>query len=271
MKDITLVAIEFQTHELTARAMAHSLNHMDVKEVLVISDRDFFPGARFVHHEPVNGIAEYANIMLKGVAEHVDTGHALYVQWDGMVNDARVWTDDFLKYDYIGAPWYQESEGFNVGNGGFSLRSKRLLDACQDPVISLTPEIPVAEDAVIGKVNREYLEKQYHVSFAPTMLAKQFSYELGYYQASFGFHGLWNVYNFMTDQDLDFYTETQSYAGWNLYKWHHVLYAVIRRGRMDLYEFLLTQLMENNPELLAPISHWLQHDAQHNMEQIIIL
>lgn len=271
MKDITLVAIEFQTHALTARAMAHSLNHIDVKEVLVISDQDFFPGAQYVYHAPVNGIAEYANIMLKGVAEHVTTSHALYVQWDGVAKDHKCWTDDFLAYDYIGAPWYQEPDGANVGNGGFSLRSKRLLDACQDPEISLTPAVPVAEDAVIGKIHRGYLEQQYQIEFAPTMLAKQFSYELGYYQPSFGFHGLWNVYNFMTDSDLDFYTETQNYTGWNLYKWHHVLYAVIRRGRMDLYEFLLNQLAEHSPELLAPVSHWLQHDVNHNMEQIIIL
>lgn len=37
--------------------------------------------------------------------------------------------DDFLKWDYIGAPWpmNQNDNSYGVGNGGFSLRSKRYM------------------------------------------------------------------------------------------------------------------------------------------------
>ena len=34
--------------------------------------------------------------------------------------------------DYIGAPWPHFRDGHNVGNGGFSLRSRRLLEACRE-------------------------------------------------------------------------------------------------------------------------------------------
>ncbi|KAF4746198.1 hypothetical protein FOZ62_025133, partial [Perkinsus olseni] len=38
--------------------------------------------------------------------------------------------DDFLEYDYIGAPWKHRPLGLSVGNGGFSLRSRSLLMEC---------------------------------------------------------------------------------------------------------------------------------------------
>lgn len=40
--------------------------------------------------------------------------------------------DQFLKYDYIGAPWVKPKEGYFVGNGGLSLRNKdRMIEICK--------------------------------------------------------------------------------------------------------------------------------------------
>lgn len=270
MKDITLVAIEFQWYDLTKYAIERSLEHIDTKEILVISDREIYPGAKHVIRPAVNGIGEYADIMLKGVGEHVDTGHALYVQWDGIASDSTQWTDDFLKYDYIGAVWPWETEGKNVGNGGFSLRSKKLLDACNDPLIKLTEQVSVAEDSIIGLEMRPYLEQKYGIQYAPTALAKQFSYELGEHIPSFGFHGLWNVFNFMSDADMDYFAPRIDYKKWNHYKWHHVLDAVIRRNRMDLYKFMLGQLVEHSPELIESVAGWLEADSKNIRSKLVI-
>ena len=262
--------IEFQWYDLTRHAIEHSLKHIDPKEILVISDREIYPGAKHIIVPPVANISEYADIMLKGTAEHVDTSHALYVQWDGMANDSELWLDHFMEFDYIGAPWPWEQEGRNVGNGGFSLRSKKLLDACQDPAISLTPEESVAEDNIIGKTKRAYLEEQYGIQFAPTTVAQQFSFELGTYKPSFGFHGLWNIFNFMPDADMDYFMPKINYAGWNIYKWHHVLAAVIRRNRMDIYEYMIDQLVKNSPDLLDGVAQWLERDAQNPQTNLVI-
>jgi len=35
--------------------------------------------------------------------------------------------DDFLQFDYIGAPWIHHPKNYQVGNGGFSLRSKSIM------------------------------------------------------------------------------------------------------------------------------------------------
>ena len=253
MKNVTLVAIDFKLHELTKRAIEISLRNFEPKEILVISDQEILPGAKTILRDPVSGMPEYANIMLKGVAEHINTNHALYVQWDGIAHNRNLWSDEFLKYDYIGAPWPWQPEGKNIGNGGFSLRSKKLLDICaNDNRISLTEQEPIAEDNIIGQHNREYLESK-GILFPDTITAKTFSYELGDYRESFGFHGLWNIVNNLSEDDLDFFMERLDYRGWNIYKWTHFIMALVKRESHYL-PTAIEQLENDNPEFLGHIA-----------------
>lgn len=271
MKNITLIAAEFQWHDLTRYSIEQTLKHIDPAEVVIISDREVLPGARHVQHAPTSGMAEYANLILKGMAEHVNTSHAIYVQWDGMAYDRTQWTPEFLEYDYIGAPWPWMPAGQNVGNGGFSLRSRRLLDAiAQDPNICLTPEIPLAEDNIIAVSQRTLLETQYGIKYANADLASQFSYEIGTHRPSLGFHGLWNVFNLLDDDAMDYYTENISYSGWNIYKWHHTLAAVLRRDRGDLYEHMLSKLIDNNSEMVQPLAEMLEYANIDSTQPLVI-
>ncbi len=84
----------------------------------------------------------YSKFMLQDLYKFVDTKFCLVIQSDGFVINPNLWTNQFLEYDYIGAPWPNEISVYNasinkidlaknrVGNGGFSLRSKRLLEVC---------------------------------------------------------------------------------------------------------------------------------------------
>jgi ADP-heptose:LPS heptosyltransferase len=104
----------------------------------------------------------------------IATSHILLIQYDGYVIDAGVWTNEFLEYDYIGAPW-RYTDGRNVGNGGFSLRSMRLHKAlASDPAIN----IGSPEDEIICRLFRHYLEENHAIKFAPEDLAHRFSYEM---------------------------------------------------------------------------------------------
>ena len=51
---ITLVSQETMYHELAARSITETLKHIDVDEVVTISNKDFYPGAR---HVPVEHLA----------------------------------------------------------------------------------------------------------------------------------------------------------------------------------------------------------------------
>jgi hypothetical protein len=216
-------------------------------------------------------MSEYNTVMLKGVTEHVNTEHALYVQWDGIANDKEQWTDEFLNYDFIGAIWPWEPEEHNVGNGGFSLRSRRLLDACMDDHIQLTSARGmIGEDALIGIDYKKFLQEEYNIKYAPSELARQFSFELGIHRPSFGFHGVWNVFNLMSDADMDYFYTRMDYANWNHYKWHHVLAAVMRRGRTDIGDYMLEQLVKNSPEHLEVVGAWLERDSEYPRSGLVI-
>jgi hypothetical protein len=126
------------------------------------------------------------------------------VQWDGFVLDARRWDPTFLDYDFIGAPWPQFEDGHNVGNGGFSLRSRRLMRGCQDE--RFTDGHP--EDVAIGRLNRDFLEDEYGCRFPSAEVAERFSYERTKpADPSFGFHGIFNMIPALgADHFWDIYT-----------------------------------------------------------------
>ena len=139
--------------------------------------------------ERLGSRGDYSRFMLRELAGHIETPHVLCIQWDGFVLDGARWSPAFLDYDYIGAPWPHFRDGHNVGNGGFSLRSRRLLEACA----SLPFDGTAAEDIVISRLCRPLLESQ-GMRFAPERLAREFAYErtktTGH---EFGFHGAFNL------------------------------------------------------------------------------
>jgi tetratricopeptide (TPR) repeat protein len=124
----------------------------------------------------------------------------LVIQWDGYVVNPAAWTDAFLQYDYIGAPWGFHNDAHRVGNGGFSLRSSRLLRALSDPDISETDP----EDEMICRRYRPLLEERYGIRFAPEALAARFSFETTYFEDQpFGFHGLFNMWMVIPPEEFD--------------------------------------------------------------------
>lgn len=147
------------------------------------------PGITVVPIPRLTSSKAYSDFLLTDLVGGVETSHCLVAQWDGHVLDAARWDPAFLDYDYIGASWPQFSDGHDVGNGGFSLRSRRLMELCRDPgFASYHPE-----DVAIGRINREWLESK-GMRFAPKALADLFSAErAGDVAKSFGYHGAWHM------------------------------------------------------------------------------
>jgi len=117
---------------------------------------------------------EYSNFIVKELYKYIETDFVLITQWDATVLNGQSWKDEYYDYDMIGAPWLYQ-DGRNVGNGGGSLRSKRLMTILgTDPFI----EISHPEDEILGRLYRGYLEKTYGIKFPSEELADSFSYEL---------------------------------------------------------------------------------------------
>ena len=192
LPQVTLVAVTSVNLSATLAALQATMSEVEFGAAKLLTDGDLsrLPKELEAVAIPRMKTAEaYSQFVLHNLVEYVSTSHALLVQWDGYVINARRWRSEFLEYDYIGASWPQFSDGHDVGNGGFSLRSRRLLEACRSP--AFTRSYP--EDVAIGRLNRTWLEAQ-GLRFAPRDLADAFSAErASSLDKAFGFHGAWHM------------------------------------------------------------------------------
>ena len=192
LPDVTLCCVDTREPARALWALQRCMALIRFAEVLLFSNASLLrsppDGIRIIDVR-VDSIEAYSQFMLRGLAPHVHTSHLLVVQWDGFVRDAARWETSFLDYDYIGAPWRDVAPEQAVGNGGFSLRSRRLLQALLDPDVTVTHP----EDESICLVNRALLEGRHGVRIAPLDVARRFAYERVEPPApTFGFHGLFN-------------------------------------------------------------------------------
>jgi tetratricopeptide (TPR) repeat protein len=187
---VTLCCVDTVNHALALRALRHCTVGIRFAQVRFITDRAIGqPGIETRIISPLATRDAYSEFVLKSLSRHIETPHVLLVQWDGYVVNPGAWRSEFLDADYIGAKWYWHTDGMRVGNGGFSLRSRKLLEALQDPRVVLTE----AEDVTIGRSARPLLEREYGIRFAPEALADVFAFEAAYpIGRPFGFHGLYN-------------------------------------------------------------------------------
>lgn len=200
LPEVTLLTVTNVALLATARALALSQRGLSFGEVLFLSDRLPPEGtpAEWRRIPPIGSRAEYSRFMLHGLAEHLTTGHALCIQWDGYVLNPARWDPAFLDYDYIGAPWPHFADGARVGNGGFSLRSRRLVEACMTLPVSDEPE-----DIAICRTHRRSLEERFGLRFAPENVARRFAYErMTPTGDEFGFHGALNMIPLTPPEEL---------------------------------------------------------------------
>jgi hypothetical protein len=176
------------------------MEQADFGEVLLLSDQrpDGLDHAiRWEPIAPLQSRMDYSRFMLRRLADHVRTSHALCIQWDGYVIRGEAWEPGFLDYDYIGAPWPHFADAHRVGNGGFSLRSRRLLQACA----TLPNDSGDLEDVLIARRCRPQLEAA-GIRFAPEEVARRFSYErVEPTGAEFGFHGAFNLVELLSAKE----------------------------------------------------------------------
>jgi hypothetical protein len=188
---------------------------------VVVSIRDpHIPGTSFIPcvAPPQGGLASlwYSDYCIRWMDRVCDSSFVLIWQWDGFIVNPEMWTNDFMNYDYVGAPifsdywhatvkWLEKNKpGWRtppnleipiVGNGGFSLRSKRFLSTTAAMPVNMDSFLIRNEDQYLCIEKREELEGK-GLKFCPSSLAKRFSKDecdrrpIG---ECFGFHDVTNL------------------------------------------------------------------------------
>jgi hypothetical protein len=174
LPDVSLVMMDTTCPELAMLAVQDSTRGIDFGDVVIFSNNNISaPGQRWVEAKPWASHLEYNEYFWYEVPNHLTTSHAIFIQWDSWIVNTLQWTDDYLQYDYVGAPWWYE-DGFNVGNG-CGLRSLRLMRHLAARKQAY-PLIMKEEDHLLSRVYRMPLEKQ-GFRWAPCPLASRFAFE----------------------------------------------------------------------------------------------
>lgn len=141
-------------------------------------------GVKIIWDEKIKSIDDWNRKIIYDLHNYFDTEYCLLVHGDGYVTHPDLWRDEFLSYDYVGAPWplprddysYRDKNGtiVRVGNS-VSLRSKKLC-----ALIATRPmEYHFGNNNEDGQIccwERNWLEEQ-GCKFAPIEVAKHFSKE----------------------------------------------------------------------------------------------
>lgn len=205
LPDVTLVAVDGTDNpERTAQSVGDAARRATFARALLLSPRP-----------PVSGVPDgcewirigwlslkgYNQYCLTELHHHITTSHCLTVQGDSRIVNAAAWDATWLQYDYIGAPWRpgHSGTGYRVGNSGFCLRSKRLLEATaalpNDWIVWRGVRKETCRDDVITCVMyRPDLEAK-GLRFAPVDVAARFAFESSTPEApeltdQFGMHDL---------------------------------------------------------------------------------
>ena len=214
LSNTTLVSIDGVGKDSNhLKALKYSCNGIKFGDVKFFCNTNFGKSDFYSHVEiPKLTYDGYNKFCLVDLVKHIDTEFVIIVQDDGFITHSDKWNPDYQQYDYIGAPWPKEhlffntqrwpfvhekliesNNTFHIGNGGFCMRSKKLMTDVSSLMNLDYSGIP--EDVLICIGFRKQLEEKNH-KFASFDLAKTFSCESlfvnGIYtnpNKTFGFHG----------------------------------------------------------------------------------
>lgn len=207
LPNVTLIAVSSVDLSGTDLALQISSHDIEFAAIKFLSSEEWVPSSAKIQmvRIPRLDIVGYSQFILGDLYKYVETEYCLVVQSDGFVLNANKWNPIFLEYDYIGAPWPMDLKlqpgnitldltRNSVGNGGFSLRSKRLLQETAKINFHDLSFPTKSEDLILCHfLFQEMLNAG--VKFPAPELAAQFSIEsptAAYGQnpsTSFGFHG----------------------------------------------------------------------------------
>ena len=183
LKNIDLISIDTLNVYETVKALNYCKKFFDFGETILLTNcEQKFDGIKTIKIDKCDYQA--INLYMFHYGKYTHNEFALCIHNDGHIINPNLWTEEFLKYDYIGAPWPKHCwpdfinikthlERNTVGNGGFSLRSRKFLDYA----LTFKDTEGWSEDMYLCLCKYEEAIKN-GITFAPIDLAYKFSMEI---------------------------------------------------------------------------------------------
>ncbi|HRH27050.1 MAG TPA: DUF5672 family protein [Parcubacteria group bacterium] len=224
LNNVTLLGIDCVNPKQLLTAINIYTSKIDFESVKILSSENI-NDSRLVKIPKISSMQEYSLFCLKDLYKYVETDFVLLIQWDGFILNPESWTDEFLNYDYIGAPWVVKDWSINdfgfpeklrgtrvVGNGGFCIRSRKFLEVSSRLYKYKIFKTYHPEDIAVSVWYRDLFIKE-GIKFAPVELARKFAIEGGddVYHNQFGFHGFYTDLDKWMNENKQYMNVVQSY------------------------------------------------------------
>jgi hypothetical protein len=140
LENVTLIALTSIRIPQVIKALEYSCKGIQFGSVKLASDTKPENLPHFIKHEYTersSNIDEWNYNIIYNLSKHIETDYAILIHDDGFIVNPDSWKEEFLEYDYIGAPWplpsddysYRDINGEIIRQGNsVSLRSKKLID-----------------------------------------------------------------------------------------------------------------------------------------------
>jgi len=191
LKNITLLSLNCVDPIQSAKALLYSSKDIEFADMILVSNKkpDNLPSNIKFFETKNSTHSDSFKFAYEELPDLINTEFYLSIHDDGFIINPHLWDDNFLNYDYIGAPWKNYGQRNRVGNGGFVLKSNKF--------IQLTRNIKHLGGHDDGELTNTYYD--YFTSngctYAPVEVAMRFSLESKISECQyslencFGFHG----------------------------------------------------------------------------------
>lgn len=179
--------------EAGVRALRYSTRGIQFGKVSILSPykpKNLVDGINYVYIDPQTP-ESMNSFAIKEMPKTYTHDYVLSIHDDGFVLNPENWTDEFLKYDFIGAPWppLHWNQTNRVGNMGFFMKSRKFYQLEMDIQYICGPN----DWLVTNYYYNHFIDAG--CKYAPIEIASKFSLELPIPECkhdlstTFGFHG----------------------------------------------------------------------------------
>lgn len=203
LPDVTLFAVSSIMIPETIQSLLYSSRDIDFGSIKILTHtkpQDLPEQIEYVEIPEIKDIMDYNQFCFSELGQYIQTSHGLLTQYHAFIIEPKMWNNDWLECDYLGAIWPLRQGSFKAnngeivrnGNGGFSLRSKRLMEIPKEKGWELRQDQGYwNEDGNLTVYwRREMLELG--INYGTTMEAAAFAYENptseNFGKQTFGFH-----------------------------------------------------------------------------------
>ena len=192
LDNVTLVAVASTKIKETIDALNYSSQSIKFNGKLLLTHKNFdnLGDIKLIKIDELKSIKEWSRFIIFDLHEFIQTEYILLIHYDGFVVNPQMWSDKFLKYDYIGSPWpkftkifpeiankYPDND-YRVGNS-VSIRSKKFLEIPSKIKLEWFNDSSISnynEDGYVCVQKREEMEK-FGLKYAPFEVACKFGRE----------------------------------------------------------------------------------------------